>query len=339
MRTLSRVLTRSALAALAVAAAAIAPAAAGADPPLLVETGPAIDVTPTSATLTGTVDPGGRDTTYLFQYGTTTDYTASTPPQVRPAGPPAAVSAPVTGLTPGTLYHYRLVAFHPGHRGDRDVGADATFTTAPAPAPAVPAPAPIAPVAPGPATTAAAPGAALGTSVVVAPVTGTVRVRVPGAAGFTTLAAGAAIPVGAVLDTRAGTVALTTALSGGRTQTATFHSGVFEVRQSARSGGLTDIILRGPALNCGAARGTARAAAVARRRPPRRQLWGRDNSGRFRTHGKNSVATVRGTSWVTTDTCRGTRTTVRAGAVSVRDVRRHRTVLVRAGHSYLARRR
>jgi hypothetical protein len=181
---------------------------------------------------------------------------------------------------------------------------------------------------------------ALGTSVVVAPVAGTVRVKVPGAAGFTTLAAGAAVPSGAILDTRAGTVALTTALDNGRTQTATFHSGVFQVRQSKTGHGLTDIFLRGPALNCGPSRASARAAAVtARRKRPRRQLWGRDNGGRFRTHGKNSVATVRGTSWVTTDTCRGTRTTVRSGAVSVRDVHRHRTVLVRAGHSYLARRR
>jgi hypothetical protein len=76
---------------------------------------------------------------------------------------------------------------------------------------------------------------------------------------------------------------------------------------------------------------------VTRRRLPVRRLWARDRGGRFRTHGRNSVATVRGTSWVTTDTCAGTRTTVTSGAVSVRDVRRRRTVLVRAGHSYLAR--
>jgi hypothetical protein len=111
------------------------------------------------------------------------------------------------------------------------------------------------------------------------------------------------------------------------------------VRQSKTAHGLTDILLRGPALNCGRSRASARAAAVAKRKPRRRQLWARDNGGRFSTHGKNSVATVRGTSWVTTDTCKGTRTTVRAGAVSVRDVHRHRTVLVRAGHTYLARRR
>jgi hypothetical protein len=40
---------------------------------------------------------------------------------------------------------------------------------------------------------------------------------------------------------------------------------------------------------------------------------------------------------VTTDTCAGTRTTVTEGAVAVRDLRRKRTVVVRAGKSYLAR--
>ena len=68
-----------------------------------------------------------------------------------------------------------------------------------------------------------------------------------------------------------------------------------------------------------------------------RKLWGRDSGGSFRTHGRHSQATVRGTRWLTVDRCDGTLTRVTSGAVSVRDFRRHRTVLVRAGHSYLAR--
>ncbi|HEX6391259.1 MAG TPA: hypothetical protein VFZ89_17485, partial [Solirubrobacteraceae bacterium] len=66
-------------------------------------------------------------------------------------------------------------------------------------------------------------------------------------------------------------------------------------------------------------------------------LWARDRGGRFRTHGRNSVATVRGTRWVTTDTCKGTRTTVTEGSVSVRDLGTERTVVVRKGKTYLAR--
>jgi hypothetical protein len=49
------------------------------------------------------------------------------------------------------------------------------------------------------------------------------------------------------------------------------------------------------------------------------------------------VATVRGTLWATEDTCAGTLTTVREGSVTVRDLHRHRNVIVRAGHRYLAR--
>ena len=95
-------------------------------------------------------------------------------------------------------------------------------------------------------------------------------------------------------------------------------------------------MLRGP-LACTGTRARAGAAAVQRRKPPVRRLWASDKGGRFRTHGRNSVTTVRGTRWITTDTCAGTRTTVTSGAVAVRDLRRRRTVLVRAGHSYLAR--
>ena len=162
-------------------------------------------------------------------------------------------------------------------------------------------------------------------------------VKVPGAASYAVLGAGAAVPSGAILDTRRGEVALTTALPNGTTQTGQFHGGVFRVRQSASAGGTTDIDLRGPAPSCRTTKARARAAAVTPVK--RRKLWGSDRGGRFRTHGRNSVATVRGTKWVTTDTCAGTRTTVTEGSVSVRDVHRKRPVLVRAGHSYLARSR
>ena len=73
-----------------------------------------------------------------------------------------------------------------------------------------------------------------------------------------------------------------------------------------------------------------------KRKPPRR-LWGSDSKGKFRTRGGNSVATVRGTAWYVEDRCDGTLTRVSKGSVSVYDRGRHRTVVVRAGHSYLAR--
>ena len=77
------------------------------------------------------------------------------------------------------------------------------------------------------------------------------------------------------------------------------------------------------------------ATAAARKRG--RRLFGRDRGGRFRTHGRNSHATVRGTRWSIEDTCKGTVTRVSEGAVAVRDFAKRKTVLVKAGKSYLAR--
>jgi ferric-dicitrate binding protein FerR (iron transport regulator) len=59
--------------------------------------------------------------------------------------------------------------------------------------------------------------------------------------------------------------------------------------------------------------------------------------GRFRTRGRHSTATVRGTKWSMTDTCAGTLTRVTQGSVTVRDLTLRKTKIVKAGHSYLAR--
>jgi PKD repeat protein len=74
-------------------------------------TGAATSVSRASATVHGTVNPFGLNTTYYFQYGTTTNYGKSTAHLGAGAGTlAAAVSADLRGLTPGTKYHYRLVA-------------------------------------------------------------------------------------------------------------------------------------------------------------------------------------------------------------------------------------
>jgi hypothetical protein len=59
--------------------------------------------------------------------------------------------------------------------------------------------------------------------------------------------------------------------------------------------------------------------------------------GNFRSRGRYSAATVRGTAWDTIDRCDGTLTRVQRGTVIVNDFARHKTVTVRAGHSYLAK--
>jgi hypothetical protein len=101
-------------------------------PPAGVVTGPAAAVGKSIATLTGDIDPEGAVTTWVFQYGLSTNYGAQTNPPLSLAATttPVAVSLPLAGLEPGTVFHFRLVAFH----GSTVVsaGADQTFLTEPA---------------------------------------------------------------------------------------------------------------------------------------------------------------------------------------------------------------
>ncbi len=89
-------------------------------------TGEAIEVTATSATITGTLTPNGLPGGYVFELGADTTYGTrifgETAPQ--PAGQPLRLT--LTGLLPGTTYHYRLVASNPD---GTSTGADETFTT------------------------------------------------------------------------------------------------------------------------------------------------------------------------------------------------------------------
>jgi hypothetical protein len=100
-------------------------------------TGTAREASGTTAVLTGTVNPNGQATTYAFQYGTTTQYAQETGVQSAGSGStPVAVAATVTGLQPGTTYHFRLLA---ANASGSAAGSDLTFKTAglaPPPAPA-----------------------------------------------------------------------------------------------------------------------------------------------------------------------------------------------------------
>jgi hypothetical protein len=294
----------------------------------------------TGALLRGEVNPKDLATTYLFEYGMTTAYGRQTSSGA--AGASIAwrpVSAPVDALQPGTTYHYRLVATNV--RGSV-ASSDRTFTTLGAPAgdaPPAPDGTPLdAEDTPAPADEDAV-EPELGTSVGVEPGRGQVRVREPGASTFAPLTSGSELPVGSEVDARSGRVVLTAALPTGETQTGRFGGGRFVIRQSAR--GLVDLYLRGPFCPRRAAqRRTEQGSAVAvatRRKRSGRRLWGRDQGGRFRTHGKNSHATVRGTHWLVTDRCDGTLTRVIEGSVVVRDNVRRKRVIVRVGERYLAR--
>ena len=166
-------------------------------------------------------------------------------------------------------------------------------------------------------------------TVVVRTVSGKVRVRRPGSKDFVELSASEGIPLGSTIDTLAGVVELTSvARAGGPPQTARFSEGVFKVTQS---GSITNLALTEPLASC-----KAKGASAAASKSKKRHLWG-DGKGAFRTSGKYSSATVRGTKWLVQDSCAGTLTRVVRGSVKVRDNVRHKTVTVAAGKSYLAK--
>jgi hypothetical protein len=88
---------------------------------------PAYAITNTTATLSGTVNPHGLATNYHFEYGYTTAYGTSTATIYSGSGSSAIpVAASITGLTPESLVHFRLVAVN---SDGTSYGNDLTFTT------------------------------------------------------------------------------------------------------------------------------------------------------------------------------------------------------------------
>ena len=103
---------------------------------LIIRDGSVTNVGASSATFEGTIDPGATSTSYYFQYGITSAYGQQTP-----AAPGEAIGSgtsdvevpahTVQGLSPSTLYHYRLVAVSEIAPGEFETidGPDRTFTT------------------------------------------------------------------------------------------------------------------------------------------------------------------------------------------------------------------
>jgi hypothetical protein len=101
----------------------------------VVSTNSATNATSSSATLNGSVDPNGLTTSVHFDYGPTTSYGFSTVPHNYNGVTTQSVSANITGLSPNTTYHFRIVATN---TGGTIYGGDRTFSTlAPTGAPGV----------------------------------------------------------------------------------------------------------------------------------------------------------------------------------------------------------
>jgi hypothetical protein len=168
------------------------------------------------------------------------------------------------------------------------------------------------------------------------PRAGRVSVELPRARKFVALTGARQVPVGTIVETSGGTVAVTAAGGrGGRLQTGTFRGGRFQLRQ-ARSG-------RGVVLVRLIDRASTRICALAR---ARKAISSRLSDlgvlrasarGRFRTIGRYASATVHGHSaaWSVGDRCGGTLTRVTRGRVTVREQQANGRKLLRAGQAYL----
>jgi hypothetical protein len=301
-------------------------------------------VSATSANFTGTVNPNGSATTVFFQYGLSSKYhspnagpfTQSTQPQsIGGDFSDHFVSGSAGGLDPNAVYEVRLVA---QNKNGTSFGPTLFFTTHKAPAPGAPT---------------------LGKTFNISAVNGIVLIEVNG--HFVPVTQLRQIPANTVIDALHGTIAITAATGGlapasdakakkkkskkgPKTTTGTFGGGVFKVTQgrSGKDKGFTTLTLvynafkGGPTTKVCKAKKAGDTAHIALSSRVLQTLRSK-SSGRTRTRGRYAAGTVRGTRWTTTDRCDGTLIKVQQHSVQVTDLVKHKTVLVRAGHQYLAR--
>jgi hypothetical protein len=296
----------------------------------------------TGAGFIGSVNPSGLATTAFFEYGLDPKYTGAGPVAYTQTTPAQAVgsdfashivSASATGLVPNALYHVRLVATN---SAGTTVGPDMTFTTLKTPPPGPPA---------------------LGKTFNVSLVSGVVLVKLHGV--LVPITELEQIPAGTLIDALHGTLKLTTAINGGgardaaakgkkkkpvKTQTGTFGDAIFKITQTTRGGskGLVNLSLVEGAFSgapsyalCKAHKAADASAAALSSRTL--QLLHASGHGKFRTTGRYSAATVRGTKWTIADKCNGTLVHDITDSVLVTDFVHHKTIILHAGQSYLAK--
>jgi hypothetical protein len=249
-----------------------------------------------------------------------------------PAGDPNPHNNPTYAIVSSDLGHFIRVLTHENSNGSNWNASD-----------------PVGPVTEAPRAAAAAPlEPEHGISFLVQPTSGTVKIRPPGQSGFTTLDSLQKVPVNSVIDTRGGTVNVTAATGdlGDTTEdnSVNLWDGLIRIEQPADTDAAATARLV-QKLRCGKRRGgeakagkssgpTATSSAKRRRR-----VWGSGN-GNYKTSGSGGTGSVRGTTWLTKDTCRGTFFKVTDGiGISVLDLDLAQTFELGPGQSYFARNR
>jgi hypothetical protein len=198
------------------------------------------------------------------------------------------------------------------------------------------------------------PPPALGKTFNISPVAGVVLIKLKGQ--LVPLTQLRQVRTNTVIDALRGTLQLITAADGHpardavakakehkgkvKTQTGRFSGAIFNVTQA--HSGLATLSLAEGAIKGGPnfaeckAHKTADATAAALSSKTL-QLLHASAKGKFRTKGRYSAATVRGTKWTIADRCNGTLTHDITDSVVVSDFVRHKTIVLHAGQSYLSK--
>ena len=298
-------------------------------PPTVATTAPTVSVS--SAGFSGSVTPNGLATQAHFEYGLDPKYTGGGPVVYAQSTPTQSVGSDfashtvgpvaVSGLLPNALYHVRLVATN---SDGTTLGPDQTFTTAAAPTPPAPT---------------------LGRTFNISPVSGVVLIQINGK--FVPLTGLDQIPSGAKIDARHGSLELITSNGEkGKTQHGVFGGAIFTLTQerSGKGKGLVTLALleglvKGAPSYALCTRHKAGDASAAAASSKTLQLLHASAHGKFRTKGRYSAATVLGTKWTIADRCDGTLVHDITDSVVVNDFVHHKTIVLHAGQSYLAKAR
>ena len=295
--------------------------------PPLVSGGSATTLTINGASVLGAVNPEGLATQAFFEYGldlrergpgaSSVLYDQSTPvQQVGSDSSNHTLAASLTALLPGSLYHVRLVATS---AAGMTLGQDQTFTTAAAPPPRAPV---------------------LGKSEDIWPVSGTVFMRTR-TGQFIPLTGATQVPDGSVIDALHGSLRISASIGKGKTETGIFGGAIFTLAEA--HSGLTTLSLvenafaGAPSYAVCTADGASHTATAASSRTL--QLLHASAHGRFRASGRYAAATIRVSKWTIADRCDGTLTHDLTDSVAVTDFVRHKTIILHAGQSYLAKAR
>jgi hypothetical protein len=173
----------------------------------------------------------------------------------------------------------------------------------------------------------------------VEPVSGTIELQCPGEDEYSRLTSFKQVPMGCLVNTRRGVIALTSSKgSSGDLQDADFWGGVFVVSQEEGDNQEVDLELAGKRM-C-EKRASPEAPPVARASRSKRggrRAWG-SGEGNYKTSGSYGSATVRGTTWLVVDRCdASTLFKVAEGTVWVRDFVKDKQVVLTAGEQYIAK--